>query len=326
MSFLEQFRKSAAAVRAHLCSSRRPAPAQWRCLLERMKKPHNSRSEEVFFSPKLPGQVDDKRTLGKSKDRKGLHGSRKLLPKLKGAGDACAESTSSLPGSSRSCGTGSRGFEEARPRPSPKAKSREGKEGKEGRQSSRDASAPATRSRAPKEPQVNQVAEKPPRRRLPPKPEAKPEKAEAKAEAKADAKPRPEKLDSSDEARDQKRNQASEPKKARPKPAQPASTASFSSALSGLGDDSEPEPDASMPASPKSVQGGTWTCKNVFSSLYCTFFGTDHPRQKVLAVQPSRGYAPETPISASTSHAASAAVKPPPLDSASRMKSLQGET
>ncbi|CAE7560576.1 CMD1 [Symbiodinium necroappetens] len=246
-----------------------------------MKKPHNSRSEEAFFSPKLPGQVDDKRTLGKSKDRKGLHGSRKLLPKLKGAGDACAESTSSLPGSSRSCGTGSRGFEEARPRPSPKAKSREGKEGKEGRQSSRDASAPATRSRAPKEPQVNQVAEKPPRRRLPPKPEAKPEKAEAKAEAKADAKPRPEKPDSSDEARDQKRNQASEPKKAR-KPAQPASAASFSSALSGLGD-SEPEPDASMPASPKSVQGG---------------------------------YAPETPISASTSHAASAAVKPPPLDSA----------
>ena len=266
--FSEQFRNSAAAVRAHLCSSRRPAPAQWRCLLERMKKPHNSRSEEAFFSPKLPGQVDEKRNLGKSKDRKGLHGSRKLLPKLKGAGDACAESTSSLPGTSRSCGTGSRGFEEARPRPSPKAKSREGKEGKEGRQPSRDASAPATRSRPPKEP--NQIAEKPPRRRLPPKPEAKPEaKAEGKAEAKADAKPRPEKPDSSEEARDQARNQASEAKKARPKPAQPASTASFSSALSGLGDDSEPERDGSMPASPKSVQGGTWTCKNIFSSLYC---------------------------------------------------------
>ncbi|CAE7560713.1 cmd-1, partial [Symbiodinium sp. CCMP2456] len=257
-----------------------------------MKKPHNSRSEEAFFSQKLPGQVDDKRTLGKSKDRKGLHGSRKLLPKLKGAGDACAESTSSLPGTSRSC-TGSRGFEEARPRPSPKSKSREGKEG---RQPSRDASAPATRSRPPKESQVNQVAEKPPRRRLPPKPEAKPEKAEAKAEAKADAKPRSEKPDSSDEARDQARNQASEAKKARPKPAQPASTASFSSALSGLGDDSEPERDGSMPASPKSAQGGTWTCKNVFSSFHC--------------------YAPETPMSASTSHAASAAVKPPPLDSA----------
>ena len=205
------------------CSRHPAVSAQWRYLLERMKQPHSARTEESFFAPKLPGQADDKRNFSRtwSKDRKRLQGSRKQLPKLKGldasTGTIASQSTSSLPGTARSRSTGSRGFEERPAKPSPKAGSR---------QPSREPSAP--HGRPPKEP--SKATEKVPKR-LPPKPEA----------------PRSEKPHSADEARVE-RAERSEQRKPRPKPnqASTASLASLSSALSGAGDDSEPEREASL--------------------------------------------------------------------------------